>query len=281
MQTQINLTWQDNSSDESDFHIERSLNESTGWTQIASVGANVTSYTNTNLNCSTTYYYRVYAYRQNDGQPSDVSNVDYATTAPCSPTNMTAPTVSETGINLAWQDNSPDESEFHVERSPDGATNWSEIGTAGMNNPTYTDTGLSCSSAPYYYRVRAHRHSDDQFSGFSTVTLARTAPCHPTNLTATAVSRTQINLSWQDNSNDESHFYIDRSPNGVTSWNPIGNTGSNITQFSNSGLWCGTTYYYRVRAYRESDTRYSNYSVVASNITLPCLKMYIPIVLRN
>jgi titin len=281
LQTQIYLAWQDNSSDESAFRIERSPNGTTGWTQIASVGANVTSYTNIGLNCSTTYYYRVYAYRQSDGQASDYSNVANATTAPCSPSNLSAPTVSETQINLAWQDNSPDESEFRVERSPNGTTGWSEIGTAGMNNPAYSDTGLSCSSALYYYRVRARRSSDNQYSNYSNITSAGTAPCHPTNLSATVASRTQINLSWQDNSPDETHFYIERSPNGSTGWSQIGTTGSNVATFSNTGLWCGTTYFYRVRAYRQSDARYSGFTNSASATTLPCLKVYLPTVLKN
>jgi hypothetical protein len=280
LQTQINLTWQDNSSDESAFYIERSPNGSTEWTQIATVEANVTSYTNTSLNCSTTYYYRVYAQRQSDGQSSDYSNVANATTAPCPPGNLNAPTLSETQIDLAWQDNSPDESEFHVERSPDGITGWSEIGIAGMNNPMYSDTGLSCST-PYSYRVRAHRNSDDQYSNYSNVAAIRTAPCHPTNLTATAASRTQIELSWQDNSPDESHFYIERSPNGTTGWSQITATGADVTSFSSTGLWCGTSYFYHVRAYRQSDGQYSTYSDVASNTTLSCLKVYLSIVVKN
>jgi DNA-binding SARP family transcriptional activator len=82
-QTQINLTWQDNSSDESDFRIERSPDGSTDWTEMATVGADEPSYSNTGLSCDTTYYYRVRAYRDSDGQYSNYSNVDHATTQAC------------------------------------------------------------------------------------------------------------------------------------------------------------------------------------------------------
>ena len=75
---QINLTWQDNSSNETEFKIERS-GPSTGWQQIASVGANITSYADNSLIPCTTYYYRVAAC--NSANCSSPSNVANATTS--------------------------------------------------------------------------------------------------------------------------------------------------------------------------------------------------------
>jgi hypothetical protein len=92
----------------------------------------------------------------------------------------------------------------------------------------------------------------------------------PTNLNATAVSRTQINLTWQDNSSDESDFHIERSPNGSTSWTEIGTVGVNVTSYSSTGLSCGTPYYYRVRAHRDGDGQYSDYTNVANATTQAC-----------
>lgn len=60
--TEIDLSWTDASSDETGFTIERSLNGSTGWTEIADLAAGSTSYTDTGLSNGTTYYYRVAAY---------------------------------------------------------------------------------------------------------------------------------------------------------------------------------------------------------------------------
>ena len=76
--TQINLSWQDNSTNETGFKIERSQSSSGGYTQIATMGANITTYNNTNLKRGTTYYYRVRAY--NDGGDSGYSNIASATT---------------------------------------------------------------------------------------------------------------------------------------------------------------------------------------------------------
>ena len=77
-QTQINLSWTDNSTSEDGFRVERSPNGVGAWMQIASVGANVTAYANTGLTSSTTYYYRVLAH--NAIGDSSYSNVAHATT---------------------------------------------------------------------------------------------------------------------------------------------------------------------------------------------------------
>jgi hypothetical protein len=60
--SRVRLNWTDKSDTESGFKIERSRTTDTNYTQIATVGANVTTYTDTGLSGSTTYYYRVRAY---------------------------------------------------------------------------------------------------------------------------------------------------------------------------------------------------------------------------
>jgi subtilisin len=80
---QINLSWSENSNLEDGFKIER-MNGG-GFSQIASVGANVTTYSDTGLTPSTTYSYRVRAFK-------NVANSLYSNTSsaptlppPCSP----------------------------------------------------------------------------------------------------------------------------------------------------------------------------------------------------
>jgi len=60
---QINLSWTDNSIDEFGFEIERSLATVGPWSQIDTVTADVTVYSDTNdLSRGTTYHYRVRAF---------------------------------------------------------------------------------------------------------------------------------------------------------------------------------------------------------------------------
>jgi hypothetical protein len=76
--TKILLSWSDNSSDETGFRIERSLLPASGFTEIATVGADETSYLSTGLSPNTTYYYRILSYKALED--SSYSNTDSATT---------------------------------------------------------------------------------------------------------------------------------------------------------------------------------------------------------
>jgi len=95
-------------------------------------------------------------------------------------------------------------------------------------------------------------------------------PNAPTNLNAAPVSMTQINLSWADNSNNETGFAIERSTDGVN-WQSLGSVSANATTHADVGLACGTSYSYRVRAAGNGGT-FSSYTNTASATTSPCIK---------
>jgi fibronectin type III domain protein len=75
-------------------------------------------------------------------------------------------------------------------------------------------------------------------------------PPPPTNLTAQAVSSSEIDLSWTASSDLLLTGYkIERSTNGGSTWNTIvSNTGTTATTYSDTGLVHSTTYTYRVSA---------------------------------
>ncbi len=76
--SRINLSWDDNATNEIEFQIERSLTSVTGFVQIATVAPNITTYQDTGLDSNTTYYYRVRAVSAS--LVSDYSNEANATT---------------------------------------------------------------------------------------------------------------------------------------------------------------------------------------------------------
>ena len=263
----INLTWTDASSNESGFQIERSLTGVSGWTQIATVGANVTTYASIGLACGKAYFYRVRATNANGA--SAFSNVATTLTRLCTPALQPVTGITQTQLTLLWSDTNSNESGFKLERSLTGATPWSQIATVGANVTTYTNSGLTCAT-PYYYRVRAYTGSNNSaYSAIVNATTTICAPAAPTLLAATAISATQINLSWNDASSNESGFKIERSPDGVNSWTLLTTLGANVTSYANSGLACATTYHYRVRATNAGgDSPASN---VANATTPACL----------
>src|SRR5579872_4215163 len=84
-------------------------------------------------------------------------------------------------------------------------------------------------------------------------TPASVAPQPPTGLTATAVSSSQINLSWTAPSNNGGSaitgYKIERSNDTGTTWSTIAaNTANTSTTYSDTGLTASTTYMYRVSA---------------------------------
>src|SRR5574341_494854 len=97
-------------------------------------------------------------------------------------------------------------------------------------------------------------------------------PPDPTNLTATAASRTQIDLTWTDNATDETGYEVERSTDGGTTWSPLASLPANSQSHADPGLTCGTTYHYRVYATNADGN--SGYSNVASATTDAC-RLYV------
>ena len=253
----------DNSSDEDGFKIYRST-DNVNFAFYTTVGANVTTRSNTSLASATTYYYRVLAY--NAGGTSGYSNVASATTmsVPAAPSNLTATAVSSSRIDLSWTDNSSDESNFRIYRSTDGVNfNWTY--TAAANVTTYSDTGRPASTTYYYRVVASNANGNSDYSNTASATTFG-PPAAPTGLTATAISSSRIDLSWTDNSSDEDGFKIYRSTDNVN-FEFYYTVGANVTTRSNTNLTSSTTYYYRVLAYNSGGS--SAYSNVASATTLP------------
>lgn len=181
--------------------------------------------------------------------------------APAAPSSLSATAVSGFRIDLSWTDNSSDEDGFKIERSADGSTGWTQIGTAAANATSYSNSALT-ENTTYYYRVRAYNGAGD--SDYSNTANATTPLAAPTSLTATTYSETRIDLAWVDNSNAETAYWIERSPNG-SSWSTLGSTAANETTFSNTGLTPNTTYYYRIKAVQGGTS--SAYSNTASATT--------------
>jgi len=164
-QTQINLSWTDNSSDETGFKIYR------GATLVTTTAANATTYSDTGLTCNTAYTYTVIA--TNAGGDSAATSPATATTQACgatttttlpppaglpdAPSGLTVQPVSHEAICLAWTDNSDNETGFIIKRS-DFLTGWVAVGVAAANAVSYCDSPLGFSTE-YHYRIRAFNAS--------------------------------------------------------------------------------------------------------------------------
>jgi hypothetical protein len=105
-----------------------------------------------------------------------------------------------------------------------------------------------------------------------TVPQSPTVSQSPTNLAASTISLSQINLSWTAGNNGGSAitgYKVERSTDGGTTWSTIvDNTGSTATTYSDTGLSPSTACTYRVSAINSVGTSQpSNTSSATTTIT--------------
>lgn len=166
-------------------------------------------------------------YRDNyNGGPYTLAHSGTLTSAspPIVPSNLTATAASTAQINLAWKDNSSDETGFKLERKTGASGTYAQITTTNANITTYSDTGLSPGTT-YYYRVRAYNASGD--SAYSNETSATTQSTLPTatfglnngNYTGNAFSNRLIAMRFQNNAGNGKLtklelLFNDTTPNG-------------------------------------------------------------------
>ena len=282
--SEIELTWTNNADNEDGFRVKRD------GTVIANVDANVQNFTDTELSPATRYSYKVKAF--NDVGVSDYSNEASASTnippviikpdpieeptviepslrVPEAPSNLAVNIASQmedltvTSIQLAWVNNSTSEEGFKVERQLEGEP-WALIGEVGEGETSYLDQNNFTPDTTYNYRVYAHNEAGEStYSNIASLTTPSlllepespplTVPKAPTNLEATALSTSEIELTWTDNADNEDGFRVKRD--GAV----IAGVGADVQSFTDSGLATSTSYTYKVKAFNdEGVSAYTN-----------------------
>jgi fibronectin type 3 domain-containing protein len=98
--------------------------------------------------------------------------------------------------------------------------------------------------------VTSHHDGTPATAVFDQVTVSQplpSPPAAPSDLTAAGISSWQASLSWTDNADDETAFRVERSIDGAN-FTEVGQVGTDVTSFTDSGLAPNTEYFYRVRA---------------------------------
>lgn len=180
---------------------------------------------------------------------------DHNPGAPCVRTNQSA-----NGPDVVYSFTSPDSQNYDITVTPMG--NWDITlyvvrGCPSLNNCTSADIGGSgdpeslrrnlTQGITYFIIVDGFQGDFGDFTLTLVPTIPRT-PAAPTNLVAKAVSPTEIDLTWQDNSTDEQGFRVERSLDGQN-FSEIAVLGPNAQSYNDTGLTPETTYFYRVFAF--------------------------------
>jgi len=266
----IKITWQDNSSKETGYRIERKTGAGS-FVYLKTVKENETSYTDHSPVNGEQYTYRVTPISDTHrGMPSEEVTVPFLF-----PVSFRITDVFSTQMTLTWDYPGSsyikaDNCRVMIERREAGDTTWEQIHITHPGETEYTDNGLA-PGTKYYYRIRS-RYDDDftteyfpSASGISDYTKLML----DTHFYGYALSDNEIMLKWDEYAVGSSTIIIEK----------IGDSGSYepLTTLSKTGTYVDTvkpgslnTYRMKIRSQSIESDYTAEIDVTAE--TLPSVK---------
>jgi fibronectin type 3 domain-containing protein len=251
---EIDLDWNDHGEgDVKGYNVYRRLSTGGPYTKVnPSLVANTTSnYTNTGLTGGTAYYYVVTAVDtiDNESAYSTEANATPGDYPPSAPTNLSG-VAGERQASLNWDDNTEDDlAGYNVYRSETSGSGHVKVNTSLVTASEYVDTGL-VGGTTYYYIVKAVDLLSSEGSGSNEASVQPYdyAPSAPTGLIATAGDK-QVSLDWNNNTEDDLAGYnVYRSETSGSGYAKVNTSLVGVSEYVDTGLVGGTTYYYVVTA---------------------------------
>ena len=169
------LTWQDNSTTETGYRVERKSGSNGFFSTIATLGPDATTFTDSDLDSGVPYTYRVLAF--NEMGQSGYSNLAVVITPsiPATPTDAEAVLITATTIDLTWKDNADNEDGYRILRQIPGGT-FQQIALLPPSTTFYNDTGLAPSTNYDYHIIAYNSAGYADFAGISVTTKAQAQP---------------------------------------------------------------------------------------------------------
>ncbi len=193
---------------------------------------------------------------------------------PFKPYNLALLKFGDGSINISWKDSSRYVTKYELWRKInfDGIYQLHQELSGKSNNTN--DANLDTNNI-YFYKIRGVKNSG--YSDFSSeintagiITSGNLFP--PTNLVAAVQGISNVILNWNDNSDNENYFAVQRSSQGAP-FVRIAVLPKNTISYkdSASGLITGATYNYKIVAYSNEDSASSNMVSIkiTSGILLP------------
>ncbi len=210
-----------------------------------------TGFLDSSLNSTTVYTYYVSAYN-GSGESSQTSQS--IETGNGTFTSLSGEWGGSTDVDLSWTNPNPSWSVANLIIYRNGVQIYNAGGPTSIT--TYTDTGLSWNTTYSYYVFYGYSPpcglAVNQTSNAVNVTVPVAPPTAPSNLSADAISGTQVNLSWTGSTGgvgDIGYNVYRCSGSGCTNDSYIGWSAHPTTSYSDTGLTCEITYGYRVSSY--------------------------------
>ncbi|MCP4631810.1 MAG: hypothetical protein GY855_02710 [candidate division Zixibacteria bacterium] len=197
------------------------------------------------------YHAELYNYLEEDisidpAQTRYIS-VNFTMSRPDAPTNVTTAWADgSSDIEITWDDNSINENYFIIERRLTSEGSFTVIDSVQADSTEYYDIDYNIGDE-FYYRV--HAKNTGGISNYSNEAFFSTSATlqEPSNVDAFWYSNSQIGVSWQDNSNNESYFIIEKN-DPSSGWSVIDSVTADNTLYIDQYYNMGDLYAYRVNA---------------------------------
>jgi uncharacterized protein len=271
---EVELTWKDESGNEDGFRLERRT-PSTQYEELKILPANQTSHIDQTVEPKQFYYYRIQAF--NLLGDSSYSNEVVVETriverelppveeAPDSPSDLKA-TLEGTVIMLRWRDQSNNETGFRIYYAMNEIENVSLYQQLPKDTIEYGITDLYLPGNTFFFYVTAFNSFGESLPTDTVMVRIRayeesTAPKAPENLKASEIYERDIVLVWDDQSDNEEGFKIERRRVDETSFKIIVTVPSDTPTYRDPGLEPGSTYFYRVFAFNEAGSSWPSNTI--------------------
>ncbi|MFC2150368.1 fibronectin type III domain-containing protein [Calditrichota bacterium] len=255
--SEFRITWEDYSQNEESFQLEQSQDATFQEVQSIDLAADESEYLIDSLTPQTEYFFRVRAVNRFGN--SDYSSIRSLTTVdvtPSPPLNVHHESHTPDGFDLLWTDDSDNETGFIAELRDNNTNILIRQDTLDANVESYTAENLTPFTA-YKYKIHCfNSYGTASPEEYQVAHAGRYIPRSPDTLIATPGSMTMIDLSWQDNADNEEFYELEGKQEGYA-WIHITELPANSTQYSVQGLAPGTNYRYRLRVGNRFET--SNY----------------------
>jgi hypothetical protein len=229
------------------------------------------------VNKSYSYHLIAYDLKGNATSSNKMTNVNVIliVTPPPAPYDLKVTKINTSTINLSWKDTAKVKTGYEVWRKAGFSGSYEKLKNLTSTSFNTNDQNLD-PAITYFYKIRSY--NDLGFSPYSnevnsTGIGGSGSVIPPSNLVGTPFGTSKILLTWQDNSENENYFKIERRT-ASTLFQSVGfvSVDQNYYRDSGTGLQMNSEYYYRVKAISDSDSSWSSEIAVktwAFDITKP------------
>jgi len=248
----LKLTWNAVSGVDG-YEVQRATSANGDYNYIYQLDAKNTTLIVDDLEPGKTYYFKIKAIKNLEGQTIDgsFSNVVSGKSVLAGVTSVKAASAGFDKVKISWAKSS-DASGYEIYRATSSVGTYSKVGTVTSGSTvSFTNSGIATGKT-YYYKVRAYRNVDGKkvYSSYSSVVSGKAALSVVGSVKATSAGYSKSKLSWSKTAGANG-YVIYRSTSKTGTYSKVGTVtnGSTVT-YTNAGLTSGKTYYYKIKAYR-------------------------------